>query len=821
MTYRKIPTGIWGQVMKNKIIIFTLILLALFSIAGVCAGDVNDTLTASEDDSQLELNDAGDDLKSIAENQVIEDKFVEDNGSFAALQERIDNAGDNSTVVLPNNYLLENGFAKNGISINKSITIDGNGFTINANDSARILNITGAAVTLQNIKFINGKLEGMGAALYCKDSNLTIINCTFSNNHATGVNSQGGAVYFNGDKLTIFNSEFIANAADYDGGAVYLKGDYGIINASNFTSNRAYFNGAVYMNSLNGTVDDCLFANNVATNSSGALGWVKKENGAIVYSQFINNAAPLGGAIYVNEGNNLSVENSKFIKNNATTGGAIYWTGGDGIIGNSTFDRNSASEDGGAIYFKGSEGIIVDSNFANNRAKYNGALYMNSIKGIMDKCIFVNNTATDSAGAVGWVKKENGTIRGTKFINNSAPDGGAIYLNNGSEFYIITSDFINNTASSDGGAIYWDNGADGSVTASSFINNKATKNGGAIYFDGSNGKIAYSQFANNTAASGGAIYNNGTITVGNSKFADNNATDGKNDIAGSGSVTNIVKFDIGEADNVYGKTAKLIVNLTSNGKPVNGGNVSTVVKNVTYNASVVNGVAILQIPNLNVGIYELWLSYVSNDSSYRDEKDYYELSINKQNIEITANDAAYIINYGGKYSVTLKDSDGNAVVGEKVTFTFNGKVIGSSSTNAAGVASISLSANALKSAKAGKKNMAVTLTSDNYNATAKAVKITINKEKTKITSKNKKFKKSKKTKKYTITLKNSKGKAVKKVKVTLKVKGKTYTAKTNAKGKATFKIKKLTKKGKHTATIKFKGDAYYLKSSKKVKITIK
>ncbi|WP_292888543.1 hypothetical protein [Methanobrevibacter sp. UBA212] len=123
---------------------------------------------------------------------------------------------------------------------------------------------------------------------------------------------------------------------------------------------------------------------------------------------------------------------------------------------------------------------------------------------------------------------------------------------------------------------------------------------------------------------------------------------------------------------VQGKTAKLIVNLTSNGKPVNGGNVSTVVKNVTYNVSVVNGVAILQIPNLNVGIYELWLSYVSNDSSYRNETDYYELSINKQNIEITANDAAYIINYVGKYSVTLKDSDGNAVVGEKVRFTLNG-----------------------------------------------------------------------------------------------------------------------------------------------------
>ena len=195
--------------------------------------------------------------------------------------------------------------------------------------------------------------------------------------------------------------------------------------------------------------------------------------------------------------------------------------------------------------------------------------------------------------------------------------------------------------------------------------------------------------------------------------------------------------------------------------------------------------------------------------------------INKQNVKITVKVASFIINYGGKYSITLKDSKGNAVAGEKVTFTLGGKAVGSAVTNARGLATVSLTAKVLKSVKAGKKNMVVKLTSKNYNAAAKTVKITIKKEKTKITAKNKKFKKSIKTKKYIITLKNSKGKAVKKVKVTLKVKGKTYTAKTNSKGKATFKIKKLTKKGKHTATIKFKGNAYYLKISKKVKITVR
>jgi len=90
-----------------------------------------------------------------------------------------------------------------------------------------------------------------------------------------------------------------------------------------------------------------------------------------------------------------------------------------------------------------------------------------------------------------------------------------------------------------------------------------------------------------------------------------------------------------------------------------------------------------------------------------------------------------------------------------------------------------------------------------------------------MTAKKKTFKAKTKTKKYAITLKDNTGKAMKKVKVTLKVKGKTYKAKTNNKGKATFKIKNLKKKGKYTAVIKYTGDKNYNKITKKVKLTVK
>lgn len=101
-----------------------------------------------------------------------------------------------------------------------------------------------------------------------------------------------------------------------------------------------------------------------------------------------------------------------------------------------------------------------------------------------------------------------------------------------------------------------------------------------------------------------------------------------------------------------------------------------------------------------------------------------------------------------------------------------------------------------------------------------STKVTTTKKNTIIKASNKVFKSKSKTKKYTVTLKSGKT-PIKKVQLTIKIGKKTYTAKTNAKGKATFKIKKLAKKGKYQATIKFKGNKLYNAYTKKVKITIK
>ena len=100
-------------------------------------------------------------------------------------------------------------------------------------------------------------------------------------------------------------------------------------------------------------------------------------------------------------------------------------------------------------------------------------------------------------------------------------------------------------------------------------------------------------------------------------------------------------------------------------------------------------------------------------------------------------------------------------------------------------------------------------------------KVVIKKSSVNVFAKNKVFNKKLKTKFYSVVLKCNAGKVLKNTGVTLKIKGKLFKAKTNKKGKATFKITKLNKKGKYNAKISFKGSKYYNSAVKYVKIIIK
>ena len=177
---------------------------------------------------------------------------------------------------------------------------------------------------------------------------------------------------------------------------------------------------------------------------------------------------------------------------------------------------------------------------------------------------------------------------------------------------------------------------------------------------------------------------------------------------------------------------------------------------------------------------------------------------------------------GHYFEFWLKDIKGNPLANKKVFIGFNG-VTYNRTTDKNGYAKLQINL-----MSAGLYTFAMGFLGDeNCTGAFMVQKITVTKKTTSITAAAKTFKASAKNKKYTVTLKTNKGysidgktylKSGKTLKLT--VNGKTYTAKTNAKGQATFNIK-LTKKGTFSANIKFAGDNTYKSSNKSVKITIK
>ena len=809
-----------------------------------------------------------------------------------------------------------------GISINKSVAIDGNGHTIDANHQARIFKVTSGTVTLKNINFINGYADS-GAAMYCEDANLTVIGCNFSDNVAYDDNSCGGAIVFNGDKLNVDSSRFTSNEAE-NGGAIIIEAATlaELVNVQ-FSENGAYDYGALGIFAGNALIDYCTFDSNYANRSVGAV--YSTANVKVNNTVFKANRANASGVLFYSGygDDSLIIDCCQFIDNDCC---AVYLYSYHARILNSQF-TNSTSDRGYAIYNGALNELYLSNNTLSTDRVEIFSAYAGNISSQVTATILGNRTVYkhlnekvlvyltffDDNGNLMQVQDFDLLINSTKiyyiynnltqryeanftadelglypvtiadtYLSDLTIKNGEIHIvdvsndfstlqmliDNSTGALALARDYVFNPLTDIdlvggivigrdieiGGAGFTLDAKNQArifhvVSGSAAIKNITFTNanasyGASIWVEGGNLNVDSSNFINGSADSGNAIRIgvNAALTLSNSTFKGdclnrrtidnygilclyNNAISSKSTeiLNNGGKIISPCTATVKAGTTfVYGdKTKFTAVIADDNGNLIGDAyhvyfNVGGKLIESAYDSTA--GEYVAEYVFGSAGLIKVVVS--CRDINITDNRGV-DITVLKQNAAITAKDASYIINYGGKYSLTLKGSNGKAVAGEKVTFMLNGKAIGSATTNAKGTATITLTAKILKTAKAGKKNLVIRLASNNYNAAAKTVKIAINKEKTKIAAKNKAFKKSQKTKKYVMTLKNSKGKAIKGVKLTLKVKGKTYTAKTNAKGKATFKITKLAKKGKFKATLKFKGNAYYNAVTKNVKITIR
>ena len=308
--------------------------------------------------------------------------------------------------------------------ITSEIIIEGNGYTISGANRYRIFVIEGGDLTINDLTLTDGKAQNKGSPVVDHDRNLIV----------SADNALGGAI-LNDGALTISNSDFRNNSADYMGGA--------ILN-----------NGAL-------TITDSIFSDNSAGERGGAA-YIWRGRANISNSAFTDNSAGKRGSAVYNLRGQTTISNSGFTGNAAVYDGGAVYNEGTLTISDSSFSDNSAGEDGGAVYSERGTLTISGSSFSDNSAGYRGGAMLNwggtmTISGSS----FNSNSARGNDAGGGAIHNEDSlTISNSSFSGNSARYGGGLFLSDNANFQISTSrstlaqvTLADNSASS-GGGIY-------------------------------------------------------------------------------------------------------------------------------------------------------------------------------------------------------------------------------------------------------------------------------------------------------------------------------------------------------------------------------
>ena len=394
------------------------------------------------------------------------------------------------------------------------------------------------------------------------------------------------------------------------------------------------------------------------------------------------------------------------------------------------------------------------------------------------KNIVIKSAYQDGYGGAIYWQGLNGQIINSSFKDcNSTRSGGGVFFKNTAT--VSNSIFENNQAFF-GGAVDFED--DGSISNSKFINNFATFLGGAVYcLDLTT--IEDSDFIQNIAGDGAGVYFYQKAFVRNTLFTKNYA------IGYGGALTSedLVEISNSQFIDNYGKFAGAIY-FKGQGLVED-----SIFKN--NNASIAGAIMASGDVVINQSFF-ISNSALNEGGAVRcDSK-----NINITNAEFRLNNA--------KTGNSLYISSNNVKI-ENITFN---NLVSTYETE------VYLNSNNAVINNLSFNNVTLIVENTTPSKINTSVSKDMNKIKTVIKAKSKTFRFSKKVKKYGVVLKTVNKKVISKKKLKLKIRGKTYIAKTNSKGMAVFKIK-LSKKGKFKTKITFAGDKKY-KSSKKI-ITIK
>ena len=407
---------------------------------------------------------------------------------------------------------------------------------------------TAGTVILDNVTITNCNITASG--IIAAKGNMEIRNSKIMNNYVYRDNPTAGLFFVNGLKNFTLETSILLNnsqpnyifAANSNSN---FNVNYNNIQNNTFKINATHANGAYnldynYWGSNDGPTGLNVDVNNWAIDDNGEF---KLNDGSPLAKEIPRTGEPVIGdenSTWVSVGgddNNTGSQDSpvatiaKAVELAKTRSGEIFIEEGTYTennivldsdiamsitgIGNVVIDGNASSN---SIFILHNDATVAFSNirFTNNKARYGGAIFVNSGTGTGRTVVDVNMT-----------------VDGCTFDNlDSSSRGAGIYLWYAAGNLIVTdSKFINSTAGSWGGAICAGqsaaSGLNVEITGCTFENCSAN-NGGGAYLQANTVNIVDSVFNHNTASydSAAVQINNATASIDNCIIT-NNQGDGE------------------------------------------------------------------------------------------------------------------------------------------------------------------------------------------------------------------------------------------------------------------------------------------------------
>ena len=158
---------------KHNMLLITLVLITCLLVSSVSAEEINTDVSGNLTSVDSSVDVLKEDISNNSD-------ILSSGSSFADLNNEIKNAADGGSISLNQNYTYDSSSDSkfvNGIVINKKLTINGNGHTIDAGNSARVFNITASGVVLNDVIIKNAQINNTidySNSVYKENMNITL-----------------------------------------------------------------------------------------------------------------------------------------------------------------------------------------------------------------------------------------------------------------------------------------------------------------------------------------------------------------------------------------------------------------------------------------------------------------------------------------------------------------------------------------------------------------------------------------------------------------------------------------------------------------------